>query len=152
MRQERKMGECEESREYEVEVIRGRSFKALRRAERNYEDEDYDGAVFDAEQAVQLYLKSIILELSGEIPRTHDVRRLLSYVGSLLNVEEDVKCFIRDRRLQLIALEDAYINAGYRPKEYSKEDAEAFIQLAREVIGFVRRKYERYIRGISQDL
>ena len=62
---------------------------------------DYDLACFMAEQAVQLYLKSVIPEKTGEVLRTHSIRQLLSIVSELSDVKLNL-----DRR-SLIFLEDA---------------------------------------------
>ena len=53
-----------------------------RRAKRDLEAGDYDGAVSDAKQAVQPYLKSITLEHADAAPRTHNLRRLLASWGA----------------------------------------------------------------------
>ncbi len=89
---------------------------------------DYDIACFMCEQAVQLYLKGIILELSGEIPRTHSIRQLLSILSQLLEKR------IEFDRKSLIFLESAYINARYLGFVYEKEDAEEAVRIAKEVI------------------
>ena len=98
----------EEGREHLIELYRRRSRNALARALRDLEAGDYDGAVFDAEQAVQLYLKSIILEFADATPRTHNLRRLLEVVGELLGASGEFREFIRANRYKLHTLEDAY--------------------------------------------
>lgn len=132
-----------ESREYLVSLLRRRSKRALERALRDLDAGDYDGAVFDAEQAVQLYLKSIILEYTDATPRTHNLRQLIGVVGRLLGAENEFNEFIRRNRFKLHTLEDAYYSSRYLPKEFTKEDAVELIRFAREVIGFVesKRKY-----------
>ena len=89
-----------------------------------------------AEQAVQLYLKSVILELSGEIPRTHSIRQLISILSELND-----KTLEFDRK-SLIFLEDAYIKARYLGSFYEKEDAEESLKIAKEVISAVSRVME----------
>jgi len=73
----------------EVELLRKRSKGFLNGAKERLKAGEYDVACFMAEQAVQLHLKSVILELSGEIPRTHSIRKLLSVLSSLLGKKLD---------------------------------------------------------------
>ncbi len=60
----------------EVKLLRSRSLRMLAHAEECLRSKDYDLVAFLAEQSVQLYLKSVILELAGEVPRTHSIRQL----------------------------------------------------------------------------
>lgn len=61
----------------EVNLSGDRSLRMLSSAKRCLPNGDYDIVAFMAEQAVQLYLKSLILELTGEVPRVHAVRQLI---------------------------------------------------------------------------
>ncbi|WP_456330150.1 HEPN domain-containing protein [Archaeoglobus sp.] len=107
----------------EVERLRKRAMGFMDAAAERLKAEDYDLACFMAEQAVQLYLKSAVLELSGDVPRTHSIRQLLSILSKLLDEQFDF-----DRR-SLIFLEDAYIKARYLGSDYVKEDAEDAIKI-----------------------
>ncbi len=119
-----------------VERLRKRAVGFMDAAAERLKANDYDLACFMAEQAVQLYLKSAILELSGEVPRTHSIRQLLAILSKLLNERFDF-----DRR-SLIFLEDAYIKARYLGSEYERDDAEDAIKIAEEVISTVARALE----------
>jgi len=130
----------EESREYLVGLLARRARNALARAKRDLEVGDYDGAVFDAEQAVELYLMATILEHAGAAPRTRSLREMLRTVGEMLGFASEVKEFIRRNRSGLHVLEDAYYSARYLPKEFTREDAEGLVALAEEVIGFVETR------------
>jgi len=114
--------------------------RLLARAKRDLEVGDYDGAVFDAEQAVELYLRAIILEYTDAVPRSHNLRRLLHIVGELLGLAGEVEEFIRRNRFSLHVLEDAYYSARYLPKEFAREDAEELVAFAEEVIEFVEAR------------
>ena len=120
----------------EVEVLRRRSLEFLEEARIALRRGSFDIACFLAEQALQLYLKSILLELVGDYPRTHSVRRLLGEVNRLLNSSE-LEEFIRVNRIRLSVLEDAYLMARYFIKEYSREDAEDMIKLVKETINII---------------
>ena len=119
-----------------VERFRKRSSGFMEAAIERLNAGDYDLACFMAEQTVQLYLKSVILEKTGEVPRTHSIRQLLSIVSELSDVKLNL-----DRR-SLIFLEDAYIKAGYLGSGYEKEDAEDAIKIAKEVMSAVSRAVE----------
>jgi len=92
----------------------------------------YDLAAFNAEQAAQLYLKATLLELIGDYPRTHSLITLLS---ELRRVNEGlVTGFVRENRLKLHALEDAYLTSRYFLKEFDEEDAKKLLEISEEVI------------------
>jgi len=115
------------------ELLKRRATGFLNSAIERLNAGDYDLACFMCEQAVQLYLKGKILELSGEIPRTHSIRQLLSILSQLLEKQ------IEFDRKSVIFLENAYINARYLSFVYEREDAEEAIKIAREVISLVDR-------------
>jgi len=92
----------------------------------------YDLAAFNAEQAAQLYLKATLLELIGDYPRTHSLITLLS---ELRRVNEGlVTGFVRENRLKLHALEDAYLTSRYFLKEFDEDDAKKLLEISEEVI------------------
>ncbi len=51
---------------------------------------DYDLAIFHLEQALQLTLKSVLLENGLDYPRTYSVKRLLEILGG---IKEDKRTF-----------------------------------------------------------
>ena len=88
-------------------------------------------ACFMAEQSAQLYIKAVILEISGEMPRTHSIRSLLSILSTLLKKQ------VKYDRKSLIFLESAFINARYLGVVYEKEDAEEAVRIAEEIMELV---------------
>ncbi len=120
----------------EIEVLKKRSLRFLEEAKFALERKSYDVACFLAEQPLQLYLKSVLLEIVGDYPRTHSIRRLLGELVKVLKSSE-LEGFIRENRVRLSALEDAYLMARYFVKEYSGEDAEDMVELVRETISVV---------------
>lgn len=51
----------------------------------------------------------------------------------------DLGEYVKTHRLELTALEDAYISSRYFVREFAKEDAEDCIRIAREVTELVQR-------------
>lgn len=124
----------------EYEILLRRAHEFLEESVDALSKGRYDIACFLAEQAVQLYLKSKLLMLIGDYPRTHYIRALL---GELINGIEDEEArkklmeYIKANRAKISELEDAYIMSRYTGKTYSKEDAEELIMLAKEIIKIV---------------
>jgi len=50
----------------------------LKRAERSLRENDRGAATFWAQQAVEKALKSLLLVIRGDFPKTHSIRRLFS--------------------------------------------------------------------------
>lgn len=122
----------------EVNLIRNRALRMLNSAKKNLTDGDYDIAAFMADQAAQLYLKSVILESTGEMPRTHAIRQLFTIIRAVSAKPDDVDMFVSRNRSLLIRLEDTYISSRYLPREYDKEEAEELVVFAEEAVKFVK--------------
>ena len=92
----------------EVEILRGRAKTFLKYAKEALERGDFDFACFSSEQAAQLFIKSVILELVGEVPRLHRVRELLYLLGrSVPEMEKPITKFIEENRDCLLYTSDA---------------------------------------------
>lgn len=122
----------------EVNVLRKRSFMFLEESKYALNRGFYDLACFLAEQALQLYLKSLLLELIGDYPRTHSIRQLLGELNRILKLHE-LEEFIAVNRARLLALEDAYLMSRYYIREYGKEDAEDMVKLVEELVSLIKR-------------
>ncbi len=122
----------------EVDLLRNRSLRMLSSARRSLLDRDYDITAFMADQAIQLYLKSVILELTGEVPRVHAVRQLMYALKELLGKSNLFDDFVKENRSLLIRLEESYISSRYLPREYEREEAEELINFSEKVIEFVK--------------
>ncbi len=100
---------------------------------------EYDLAVFNAEQAVQLRLKAIIYRLWGVTPRSHSVRWLLGLMrnnllrAGLVQAAERIDEFTRTHRSLLAALEDAYTLTRYGHLEYDHELASELVSVAKKL-------------------
>lgn len=122
----------------EVEVLKKRSLMFLEESEHALNNEYHDIACFLAEQALQLYLKALLLELVGEYPRTHSIRRLMGELNRVINSRE-LDEFVSVNRVRLLALEDAYLMSRYFVREYEREDAEDMVKLVKETISLITR-------------
>jgi HEPN domain-containing protein len=122
----------------EVSLLRDRSLRMLNSGRRSLLGGDHDIAAFMADQAAQLYLKSRILELTGEVPRLHAIRQLMRVLKDLSDKPNLVDDFARENRSLLIRLEEAYISSRYMPREYDREEAEELLNFAEKAIEFVK--------------
>jgi len=124
----------------EIGTLRRRAETFLRHAREALENGEFDFACFSSEQAAQLFVKSAMLELTGEVPRLHRVREMLYLLGkSLPEMEKVISEFIKENRERLRALDDAYIASRYLPSVYIREEAEMLVKLAENMIRLVDR-------------
>ncbi|MEN2975297.1 MAG: HEPN domain-containing protein [Candidatus Caldarchaeales archaeon] len=119
----------------EIRILRRRAKGFLEKAVDSLNSGDYDLAAFLSEQSVQLHLKSILLEKIGEYPRTHSISTVLSILMRVPNCSNLVK-LLEEKKIELRLMEDAYIVARYLVEEYSKEEAEILVDLARQVLKY----------------
>jgi HEPN domain-containing protein len=112
----------------EVELFLKRAKNFLDGAKERYQKEDWDLTCFMTEQSVQLLIKATILEIGGEVPKTHSIRKLFGLLYQL--TKNDV--FKYDRKA-LIFLESAYLNSRYFSFVYEKEDADEALKIVEEV-------------------
>ncbi|MGC8544297.1 MAG: HEPN domain-containing protein [Vulcanisaeta sp.] len=96
----------------------------------------YDLAIFNLEQALQLFLEAKILEYGAQYPRTHSVRYLLKFLRDIVSSDKKrVVSELLDKYLfELGVLEDAYIGAKYVPREYTRKEAERLIKVVNEIM------------------
>lgn len=129
----------------EAELLRKRAKVFLETSKYLVEKGDYDVAAFNAEQAAQLYLKSTLLEIIGDYPRTHSVIFLLKELER--TGLEEVSKFIKENKNGLHILEDSYLTSRYFYKSFDKEDAEYLISLAEKVVMFCEDIRSRLGKG-----
>ncbi len=90
-------------------------------------------AAFLSEQAVQLHLKSILLEKTGDYPRAHSILTLASILNRLLDCK-DLARFLEENKTETRFLEDAYIASRYLVRDHTREEAEILVNIAKEVL------------------
>ncbi|MET1102242.1 MAG: HEPN domain-containing protein [Pyrodictiaceae archaeon] len=79
-----------------------RARRFLVRALRDLEDRDYDGACFNAEEAIQLAVKAALYRFFGETPRMHGSKTLLARLRNLFmdaGAEEEARLIGRFGRI-----------------------------------------------------
>lgn len=98
----------------------------------NFEKGRYDLAAFNIEQAVQLYIKTKLLELLGEFPRTHSLVALLRELSRVFK-EEEVERFRKENIGILTKLSDVYITSRYYTREFYEDEVKELIEFAYKV-------------------
>ena len=114
----------------EIKMYLERAEKFKKNAQFNFENGDYDLAMFHIEQACQLMIKAKLLDLKGYFERTHSLRKLLSEV---IDVVEGVEEFLNKYKVVLRNLERAYITSRYYFEEFFKEEVEEAFKALEEL-------------------
>jgi len=112
----------------EVELFWTRARNFFNAAKERYEKKDWDLTCFFAEQSVQLLMKATILEIGGDFPKTHSIRKLSSLLYHITKDES-----LKFDRKSLIFLESAYLNSRYFSFTYNEEDAKEALKIAKEI-------------------
>jgi HEPN domain-containing protein len=120
------------------EFLKKRAKEFFLFAKRSFEEGFYNLSVFNAEQACQLFLKYLLYLKAGDYPKTHLLTVLMKELGKAYEKEE-IERFIKEKSIELQALESAYINSRYLGKEYDKNEAEALILFAEKLIIFLEK-------------
>jgi len=120
--------------EFDTLIKRSRGF--LETAKMQINAGIYDLAAFSLEQALQLYLKAMLLKYGGDYPRTHSVKKLFELLMRV--VPSDKRSIVRDLfnkyLLHLSLLEDAYITSRYVVKEYSRDEVVSLLKVVEEIL------------------
>lgn len=122
----------------ESEILRKRAEVFLRHAKEALKHGEFDFVCFSSERAVQLFIKSAMLELIGEVPRLHRVREMLHLLGKSVPERGPISEFVEKNREKLRMLDDAYVTSRYLPSTYTHEDAETLVKLAEEAVGLLK--------------
>jgi HEPN domain-containing protein len=127
----------------EVEILKKRAVEFLAQSKLAIEKGHNDSASFLADQAVQLYLKSCLLQVVGDYPRTHGIRNL---IDELLQSTHSMKVseFTKENRAGISSLEDACIMARYTMKEYDEETSSDAVKLAEQIMGLVEESIKEW--------
>ncbi|MCC6055013.1 MAG: HEPN domain-containing protein [Thermosphaera sp.] len=108
----------------------------LRNARRNYDEGVYWLTCFSAHQGVELYLKSLIVALTGIHPYTHDLVELLDAVravGIEVSSEVSLACELLTPHYTLARY------PGKRVYSYTSERGRLCVEYAEKVVEWVRK-------------
>lgn len=124
-------------RKEEIEKFKQRAGAFLDTVRYNLQNKTYDLAAFNVEQAVQLYVKTRLLELTGEFPRTHNLVVLLRQLSSVFK-QKEVEEFVKNEMEALTKLADIYITARYYTREFYEAEVRnlfTFADKIKELLG-----------------
>ena len=117
----------------EAEALKRRSSEYMQTYEFHASKSMYALAMFDLEQALQLYVKARLLEEGVAYPRTHSIRRLLELLASVKN-DDRLRELVKKYAVELKLLEEAYISSRYVATEFSEEEVVRVKKAVEEVM------------------
>jgi len=106
------------------EILKERADEFVKLAEYAYKRKRYDLAMFNLEQAIQLYLKYKIWQKLGDFEKTHSITKLLKDFGRVYKKSKVINKFIKENLKLINDLEVAYIESKYLPAQFLKEDVD----------------------------
>jgi HEPN domain-containing protein len=121
----------------EIEILKKRALRFLENGIELLEKDVLDLAAFNFQQFSELYLKYKLVEISGEYPKTHSIKRLLRELAKLTSSEEKVAKFIEENIDRISNLENAYITSRYIPVEFERKEVENMREIAESLKKFV---------------
>jgi HEPN domain-containing protein len=116
----------------ERNLLKERAMRFLKEAEDDIGKGFFDFSVFHSEQAIQLRLKSFLLEKIGYFSRTHS---LITLVEEVSKVSPELGSFLLRSKEKLEELQLAYTGSRCLPIVYSR-------QKAAELLEFVKSAFE----------
>lgn len=119
-------------RKEEIKEFKEKADAFLDTALYNFHKERYDLAAFNIEQATQLYVKTKLLEVTGEFPRTHNLAILLKELSNVFR-ENEVKEFIKTEMESLTKMADVYVTSRYYTREFYREEIENLFRAANKI-------------------
>ena len=106
----------------------------------------YDVAAVELEIAAQLAVKSLIVKLGFEPPRTHSIRQLLSFIISNRLLPEyclrEIREFVQMNREKLVLLENARTLGQYGTTQVDVEDVKPLVEITEKVLELVERYWK----------
>ncbi len=107
-----------------------RAEKDLKAAKDSLASDNFEWASFQAHQAVEKALKAIYIKKFSELIKTHDLVLLANRIDADQITKENCN-----------KLNSVYLDARYPdvPAEYTKERAQLFIQIAGEVLQWIKK-------------
>ncbi len=122
-----------------IEKLKSRAEAFLDSAFYNAEKQNWDIALFNLEQTLQLWIKAKLLELYGDFPKLHSLKKLLSLLYEKFPELEKV---VEENLLAIDLLEDVYISARYLESDYGREEFEICSKLVKRIGEILWKKEE----------
>jgi HEPN domain-containing protein len=120
----------------EAELLRRRSKEYMHTYEFHMSNGMNALAMFDLEQALQLYVKAKLLDEGVAYPRTHSIRRLLEILAGVKN-DDKLRKIIKDYAVELRLLEEAYISSRYVAIEIMEDEVLRVKRVVNEMMKYV---------------
>jgi len=115
-----------------------RALEYLKGAEKALNENLYNVSGVLSQISAELAIKATIAFLGYSFPETHEIRRLLGFLSTIV-MKKEIEEFVRQRRGELILLEDARVRGQYMSYDLTKEDAEICLNTAKEIINLIRK-------------
>ena len=115
----------------EIKIFQEKADAFLDTGMYNFKKKRYDLAAFHIEQAVQLYVKTKLLEVAGEFPRTHNLVALLNELAKINGKE--IGRFAKDNLDVLTKLADVYITSRYYTREFYGEEVKGLFDFVQKI-------------------
>lgn len=115
-----------------------RALEYLKGAEKALNENLYNVSGVLSQISSELAIKATIAFLGYSFPETHEIRRLLGFLSTIV-MKKEIEEFVRQRRGELILLEDARVRGQYMSYDLTKEDAEICLNTAKEIINLIRK-------------
>ncbi|RLI98685.1 MAG: DNA-binding protein [Candidatus Aenigmatarchaeota archaeon] len=123
----------------EIKLFLDKAKKFQENARYNFENKNFDLAMFNLEQAVQLLIKAKLLDIKGYYEKTHILRKLLLELAEVWRKEELTK-FIEENKRQLRDLERAYITSRYFFEEFFEDEVKRCFNLLEKLWSLLWRE------------
>ncbi|MCS7150910.1 MAG: HEPN domain-containing protein [Endomicrobia bacterium] len=115
-------------------ILKERADKFYEIAKECYKKGYFDLAAFNIEQAVQLYIKSVLYKLVGDFEKTHDLFELLNDYKIISGKTQEVDELIKNHKQIINELNIAYITSRYLPSKFFKEQLEDMFKFLEELL------------------
>lgn len=126
----------------DIEYLKKRGEEFLKTSEYHIDNEMYDLAAFDLEQALQLFLKYTIFLKIKTYPPTHSLKSLFKILSETYNNEKELNKILKNKYQLIGNLEQSYISSRYLPYSYTKEEVLEFKKFVNEVVEFLEKLWE----------
>ena len=120
----------------ERNLLKERAMRFLKEAQDDIAKEFFDLSAFHCEQAIQLRLKSFLLEKIGYFSRTHS---LITLAEEVSKVSPELGSFLLRSKEKLEELQLAYTGSRYLPIVYSKQKAAELLEFVKSVFEEVEK-------------